>query len=62
MQTNAGIAALLQTIEELDLGMDYVERYPSLLGAVTLDSVRAALAAALDPDRLQIAVAGPPPA
>jgi zinc protease len=62
MQTNAGIAALLQTIEELNLGMDYVERYPSLLGAVTLDSVRAALAATLDPDRLQIAVAGPPPA
>jgi zinc protease len=61
MQTNSGIANLLQTIEELDLGLDYVERYPTLLATVTLESTRAAIAASLDPDRLQIAVAGPPP-
>jgi zinc protease len=59
MQTNAGIASLLQTIHEFDLGLDYVERYPNILAAVTLDSTRAALAGAIDPARLQVAVAGP---
>jgi zinc protease len=59
MQTNAGIANLLQTIHEFDLGLDYVERYPGILAAVTLDSARTALAGAIDPARLQVAVAGP---
>jgi len=59
MQTNAGIASLLQTIHEFDLGLDYVERYPSILAGVSLESARAALTRAVDPDRLQIAVAGP---
>jgi predicted Zn-dependent peptidase len=61
MQTNAGIASLLQTIHELDLGLDYVERYPSILARVTLDSARAALARAIEPGRLQVAIAGPAP-
>jgi len=59
MQTNAGIASLLQTIHEFDLGLDYVERYPSILANVSPESARAALIRAIDPDRLQIAVAGP---
>jgi zinc protease len=59
MQTNAGIASLLMTINEFDLGLDYVERYPSILAGVTLESAREALARAIDPGRLQIAVAGP---
>ena len=60
MQTNNGIAQLLQMIEEFDLGLDYVERYPKLLQEVSLNSAKAALASAIDPDRLQIAIAGPP--
>ncbi len=60
MQTNAGIAQLLQTIEEFDLGLDYVSRYPLLLGAVTLQSAQDALARHLLPDKIQVAVAGPP--
>ena len=59
MQTNAGLASLLQTIHEFDLGLDYVERYPSILANVSPESARAALIRAIDPDRLQIAVAGP---
>lgn len=59
MQTNAGIAALLQTIAELDLGLDYVERYPTLLAAITRESARQALADAVNPDALLTAVAGP---
>jgi zinc protease len=59
MQTNAGIAELLQTIEEFEFGLDYVERYPALLAAVTPESARAALGVSLDLDCIQIAVAGP---
>ena len=43
MQTNAGLASLLQTIHEFDLGLDYVERYPSILANVSPESARAAL-------------------
>jgi zinc protease len=60
MQTNAGIAQMLLTIEELELGLDYVDRYPALLEAVTLDSARAAIADWLAPNRFVIGVAGPP--
>jgi zinc protease len=59
MQTNAGIAQMLLTIEELELGLDYVERYPSLLETITLDSARAAIAGWLKPDRFVVGVAGP---
>jgi zinc protease len=59
MQTNNGIAQLLQTIEEFELGLDYVERYPQLLAAVTLESAQQALAQAIDLGRFQIGIAGP---
>ncbi len=59
MQTNAGIAALLQTIEEYGLGLDYVTEYPKKLADVTLSSANDALRRSLDPDRLLIGVAGP---
>jgi zinc protease len=60
MQTNAGIAQMLLTIEEFELGLDYVDRYPAMLDAVTLDSARAAIAQWLLTDRFAIGVAGPP--
>jgi zinc protease len=59
MQTNAGIAALLITIAEFGLGLDYVERYPALLNEVSRDNMQSALQRYLDPDALIIAVAGP---
>jgi zinc protease len=60
MQTNAGIAQMLLTIDELELGFDYVDRYPALLDAVTLDSARVAIEKWLAPERFVIGVAGPP--
>jgi zinc protease len=59
METNAGIAQILQRIEEYDLGLDYVERYPALVGTVTVDSARAALADSIDITRAQTAIARP---
>ena len=58
-ETNHSIAAFLQTSEHFGLGLDYDQRLPALLQAVTLDEVRAAAAEVLHPDRAAVAVAGP---
>jgi zinc protease len=59
LETNAGIAQFLQTIEFFGLGLDYDLRLPSLLAAVSVDDVNAAARQALDPARATVVVAGP---
>ena len=59
LETNAGIAGFLQNVERFDLGLDYAQRVPGLIEAVTRDQVNAAAAEALDSDRAMVAVAGP---
>jgi len=59
LETNAGIASFLQTVEFFGLGLDYDVRLPDLLTAVTLDDVHAAAERVLDPQRATIVVAGP---
>ena len=58
LETNAGIAQFLQTAEFFGLGLDYDQRLPGLLRAVTLDEAHAA-ASILDPGRATVVVAGP---
>jgi zinc protease len=58
LETNAGIAQFLITVEQFGLGGDYDKRLPSLLSAVTVEAASAA-AASLDPSRAVVAVAGP---
>ena len=58
LETNQSIAVFLQTAEFFGLGLDYDRQLPALLEAVTLDDVNAA-AAALDPARACVAIAGP---
>lgn len=59
LETNAGIASFLQTVEFFGLGVDYDVRMPGLLDAVTLEDVKAAARRAVDPDRAAIVIAGP---
>jgi len=59
LETNAGIAGFLQTIEFFGLGLDYAERLPGLLSAVTRGQVHAAARRALDPAKAAVVVAGP---
>ncbi len=59
LETNAGIASFLQTIEFFDLGLDYDLRLPALLGAVSRDEVHEAARRALDTERATVVVAGP---
>lgn len=59
LETNAAIASFLLNAELFGLGLDYDERLPGLLGAVTKEAVNAAARRLLDAKRATIAVAGP---
>jgi zinc protease len=59
LETNAGIASYLQTVEFFALGLDYDLRVPSLVRAVTRDDVHAAAQRLLDAGRATVVVAGP---
>jgi zinc protease len=59
LETNGGIAAFLHTADFYDLGLDYDERLPGLIEAVTLDEVLGVARAFLVPARASIVVAGP---
>jgi zinc protease len=59
LETNAGIASFLQSEEQFGLGLDYDQRLPRHLHAVTLEEVRAAAADVLHPERAAVALAGP---
>ena len=60
LESNGGVAATLLSIEHYDLGLDYLDRYPQRIAALSAADLLAAVRAHLDPDRLAIAVAGPP--
>lgn len=59
LETNAAIASFLLSVETFALGLDYDERLPGLIGAVTRETADAAARRLLDPARAIVAVAGP---
>lgn len=59
LETNAAIAAFLLSVETFGLGLDYDQRLPGLIAAVTKEAADAAARRLLDPSRATIAVAGP---
>jgi zinc protease len=59
LETNGAIASFLLSVETFGLGLDYDQRLPGLLSAVTKDAADAAAKRLLDPVRATIAVAGP---
>jgi zinc protease len=59
IESLGGVVGLLLSIEQYELGLDYLERYPGIINALTQDQLLAAVQAHLDPDRLAIGVAGP---
>jgi zinc protease len=44
LETNDGVAGIIQDIEFFGLGLDYITRYPDLVDGLTLDAVNAAAA------------------
>jgi zinc protease len=59
LETNGSIANFLQVAEFFGLGLEYDERLPGLLGAVTLEQANAAARRAVDPARATVVIAGP---
>jgi zinc protease len=59
LETNAAIASFLLNAETFGLGLDYDQRLPGLITAVTKDAADAAARRLLNPDKATVAVAGP---
>jgi zinc protease len=59
LESNEGVAGALTHIERYGLGLDYYQRYPGLVAAVSRDQILQIGKRFLDPERLAIAVAGP---
>jgi zinc protease len=59
LETNEGVAAMLESMEVYNLGLDYLRRYPALIRSITREQVQAAARKYLDPERFAAAVAGP---
>ena len=60
LESNAGVAATLLNIQRYDLGLDYIDRYPAIVRALSKQDVLDVARATLDPDRVAIGIAGPP--
>jgi zinc protease len=58
LESNAGVASALLSIERYDLGMDYYRQYADLVRAVTPEKVLEAARKFIDPERLAIVTAG----
>ena len=61
LETNAGVAEMLWTMEFFGLGADYIDRYAGYYRAVTAPQVNEAARTHLHPDRATAVIAGPVP-
>ena len=60
LESNEGVAGALVNIERYRLGLDYYPRYPERIASITREDVLETARRFLSPDRLAIAVSGPP--
>lgn len=58
LSTNAGLAEALWNAEFYGLGLDYIDRFPELIQAVTLEETNAAIRQYFRPDHLTVVIAG----
>jgi zinc protease len=59
LETNDGVASTLLTIERHGLGLDFIDRYPAIIGGVTHEQIVEAARRYLSTERYVLAVAGP---
>ncbi len=59
LESNAGVANSILNLERFNLGLDYFQKYPELIRAVTPEQILQAAQKYIDPERLIIASAGP---
>ncbi|MBS1252960.1 MAG: putative zinc protease [Anaerolineales bacterium] len=60
LETNEGVASTLLDMELFELGLDYVQRYPDLINAITVEQVQQAAQRVFPRDAYALAIAGPP--
>ena len=58
LEANSGVAAQILGAELYGLGVDYIERYPSIIRGVTLEATRAAARKTIHPKSYALAIAG----
>jgi len=58
LESNAGVASALVSLERYGLGLDYYQRYTDLIRTISATEILEAARRYLDPDRLAIASAG----
>jgi zinc protease len=59
LESNAGVASALLTMEQHQLGFDYLRNYEKMIREITPESILEAAREFLDPERLIISSAGP---
>ena len=59
LETNEGVADALLNMEWHGLGLDYLQRYSSMINSVTADDVRRVASQSLAPEKCVVVVAGP---
>ncbi|MCB9422707.1 MAG: insulinase family protein [Ardenticatenaceae bacterium] len=59
LETNSGLASILTDMELYDLGLDYLQRFPDLIRAITPERIQAAAQKYLSLTQMAIAIAGP---
>jgi zinc protease len=58
LESNSGVANAILNIERFDLGLDYYQRYPSLINSITREQVLTAAQKYIDPTKLVVVSAG----
>jgi zinc protease len=59
LESLGGVTNLLLSIERFGHGLDYLDRFPNIINALTVEDLQRAAQAHLDPDRVVIGTAGP---
>jgi len=59
LETNEGVAGMVGSLELYDLGLDYLQRYPGMVQAVTRDDILDVAQEFLSAENYALAVAGP---
>jgi zinc protease len=59
LETNDGLASAITNMALYDLGLDYLQRYPEMIAAITAADIQAVMQKYWHMDQLVVAVAGP---
>ena len=59
LETNGGVASSISNMEVHNLGLDYLQRYPAMIQAITRDEVLEVAREFLSPESYALTIAGP---